>query len=560
MLICGNEEKLHCELRARTTCELVLHKSFYLTPDKLNALDTETCVSEVKHHKPHGKNAIVASSNNYEKGLQWDPSNVPETVFELDCIDTPRIGSFSGMWHIYALASVLKSEIQSVYPKLNAQIRSAYHRVAYPRESTPKTTDHDFVIMWTRVEDYSSKSSNNWWCPNHFVPCIPKDVQSKGSTLSQTKQSFEAVQPKECSASPVECHKHLESAEPMKSIILPPLNECCLQKSCPNGTHLEGIPIEKFALVTQIKPSPLPSIHGQQKITSFLTMQPMHMTTHEAVKYKPMKMNSVLPPPPSIYSMALLSEAVESQPKCLNNSLTSTCAKRVSCIPSVETITSNFITDIKANANKFEQTDLYADLSYYNDKELEGNDELSMDIQNEETDESEDDYIRMEEDMDTFADLSSPSNITEHNDNEVSSHEETTILDTVAVKECTTSCLPFPLLPEAWYEKQGKFFSANIARAQCRKDNPIKNEGELLSMDRSTISVSMQDSIAMLLESISKEKLNLKKVGYLNKCVEVGKYILENGPIVSTQDVASVYNSDSKCKKTRPSELYEILC
>ena len=122
--------------------------------------------------------------------------------------------------------------------------------------------------------------------------------------------------------------------------------------------------------------------------------------------------------------------------------------------------------------------------------------------------------------MDAFADLSSPSNTTEHNDNEVSSHEETTILDTVAVKECTTSCLPFPLLPEAWYEKQGKLFSANIARAQCRKDNPINNEGELLSMDRSTISVSMQDSIAMLLESISKEKLNLKTVGYLNKCVE----------------------------------------
>ena len=102
------------------------------------------------------------------------------------------------------------------------------------------------------------------------------------------------------------------------------------------------------------------------------------MTTHEAVKCKPMKMNSVLPPPPSMYSMALISQAVESQTKILKNSVTSSCAQKVSFIPSMETITSNFMTDIKASANKFEQTDLYADLSYYNDKELEGNDELSM--------------------------------------------------------------------------------------------------------------------------------------------------------------------------------------
>ena len=85
------------------------------------------------------------------------------------------------------------------------------------------------------------------------------------------------------------------------------------------------------------------------------------------------------------------------------------------------------MTDIRASANKLEQNDIYVDLLYFNDKELEGYDELSMDKQTGEIDESDEDNIRMEVDIDMFGYLSSPSNITEQNDNEVSSHEENTI-------------------------------------------------------------------------------------------------------------------------------------
>ena len=60
----GHEDS-HIEL---TVCELAVHKEFYLTSDKVSALQT----GDVEHPtgKQLGKNAIVACSQNYDQCLK----------------------------------------------------------------------------------------------------------------------------------------------------------------------------------------------------------------------------------------------------------------------------------------------------------------------------------------------------------------------------------------------------------------------------------------------------------------------------------------------------------
>jgi hypothetical protein len=96
-------------------CELAVQKEFYLTCDKVSALQT----GDVEHptRKQLGKNAIVACSQNYDQGLELaDSTKLAETVFELDCLDSTRLGTYSGMWHVYGLSSVLRAPLQSIYP------------------------------------------------------------------------------------------------------------------------------------------------------------------------------------------------------------------------------------------------------------------------------------------------------------------------------------------------------------------------------------------------------------------------------------------------------------
>ena len=58
-ILCNGGENSHLKLRAKTVCELCLHKEFYLTTDKVSALQTEDGGKQL------GKNAIVTCSQNY---------------------------------------------------------------------------------------------------------------------------------------------------------------------------------------------------------------------------------------------------------------------------------------------------------------------------------------------------------------------------------------------------------------------------------------------------------------------------------------------------------------
>ena len=175
-------------MRARTCCELVLHQDYYLTPDKLDALKWEG-QEQCKSHKQVGKNAIVASSANYENGLEMNPNDVVNTVFELDCLETSRNGQYSNMWHVHALSSVMKSSVHCIYPELNFRIRNAFHKLIVPRMHCSTPFSHDIIIMWTQAAKSDTKSPI--WIPNHFVPCIrytPDCVTKPSNALLNTQE------------------------------------------------------------------------------------------------------------------------------------------------------------------------------------------------------------------------------------------------------------------------------------------------------------------------------------------------------------------------------------
>ena len=114
-LCCGNEESFHVELRVRTLCELVINENYYLQPSITSLLDSDGI----------GQNALVATSGSYDKASCSNVNHdLARIVLRLDCLATSKNGEWSNMFHVYGLASVLKS----LYTLPNKRIRPLFHR------------------------------------------------------------------------------------------------------------------------------------------------------------------------------------------------------------------------------------------------------------------------------------------------------------------------------------------------------------------------------------------------------------------------------------------------
>ena len=91
-----------------------------------------------------------------------------KVCFQFDCCDTTKLGTYSNLWHMHGLASVLKQPVQSIYPDINPYIRQFYHKMLIPRGAENVPHEIPYVIMWTRAISLPFDAS---WTPNHFVPC-----------------------------------------------------------------------------------------------------------------------------------------------------------------------------------------------------------------------------------------------------------------------------------------------------------------------------------------------------------------------------------------------------
>ena len=124
-MLCIVDESLHIELRSRVTCELVLHFTHYLKEEVISAYDPLINTSSKSI-----RNTLVVTSPSFS--LATPDKCLAEEVFQMECLETPIIGSFSAMWHVHALASVLKRQVLSIYPDFNHRIQPAYNKLIYP--------------------------------------------------------------------------------------------------------------------------------------------------------------------------------------------------------------------------------------------------------------------------------------------------------------------------------------------------------------------------------------------------------------------------------------------
>lgn len=144
-------------IRLHIVHELVLHSIYYLHEENLLKGYTE------KTSKDELVKAFAMYSEKFIPGRPFNVQNIylQETLGLLD----PK--SYMGIWQIFALSSVLRMKIFSVYLLLgNPSVRKHLHRIIVPRVES--TTDVGY-IMWTSTR---SKSCYNW-LPNHFVPLLP---------------------------------------------------------------------------------------------------------------------------------------------------------------------------------------------------------------------------------------------------------------------------------------------------------------------------------------------------------------------------------------------------
>ncbi|XP_028997231.1 vertnin [Betta splendens] len=159
LLLVGNTG-LSLELQVRTVVEMVLWKRYYLS----GMIDSKMMLQAVR---------FSLSAEESEDMLNL-PAAVLQAIFDADVKASCFPGSYANMWHVYALASVLQSNIYSIYPMFNLKIRPYFNRVirprTWPKESEPVTLH----IMWS-----GELQSESLFRPNYFVAL----VQTSGLTF-----------------------------------------------------------------------------------------------------------------------------------------------------------------------------------------------------------------------------------------------------------------------------------------------------------------------------------------------------------------------------------------
>ncbi|XP_008847967.1 vertnin [Nannospalax galili] len=131
MLLWG-DAGLSLELRARTVVEMLLHRHYYLQ----GMIDSKVMLQAVRYSLCSEESPEMTSLS----------SATLEAIFDADVKATCFPTSFSNVWHLYALASVLQRNIYSIYPMRNIKIRPYFNRVIRPRRCNhvPSTLH----IMW----------------------------------------------------------------------------------------------------------------------------------------------------------------------------------------------------------------------------------------------------------------------------------------------------------------------------------------------------------------------------------------------------------------------------
>ena len=113
-IICGNENR-HVELRVRTFIELCLNRDKYLNNSYLK---------ELTGLDDYMENLLGSSFDLSSKTKGKPKSERQREGFEAGIVDNIKPGTYSTMWHIFALSNILGFPIQTLYPDVRGSLVS----------------------------------------------------------------------------------------------------------------------------------------------------------------------------------------------------------------------------------------------------------------------------------------------------------------------------------------------------------------------------------------------------------------------------------------------------
>ncbi|XP_006206129.2 vertnin [Vicugna pacos] len=176
MLLWG-DAGLSLELRARTVVEMLLHRHYYLQ----GMIDSKVMLQAVRYSLCSEESPEMTSL----------PSATLEAIFDADVKATCFPSSFSNVWHLYALASVLQRNIYSIYPMRNLKIRPYFNRVIRPRrcDHMPATLH----IMWAGQPITSHLFRHQYFAP--VVGLEEVEVESATTGLAPTPPALASLPP-----------------------------------------------------------------------------------------------------------------------------------------------------------------------------------------------------------------------------------------------------------------------------------------------------------------------------------------------------------------------------
>lgn len=169
MLLVGSTS-LSLELQVRTVVEMLLWKQYYLC----GMIDSKVMLQASRF-------SLCAEESQDMLKL---PMQVLEAIFDADIKASCFPNSFANMWHVYALASVLKCNIYSIYPMYNLKIRPYFNRLIRPRTWPKDSEPLTLHIMWS-----GELEAGSIFKPRHFVALIHASDLKIGSPGSEQRLS-----------------------------------------------------------------------------------------------------------------------------------------------------------------------------------------------------------------------------------------------------------------------------------------------------------------------------------------------------------------------------------
>ena len=123
--------------------------------------------------------------------------------------------------------------------------------------------------------------------------------------------------------------------------------------------------------------------------------------------------------------------------------------------------------------------------------------------------------------------------------------------------------LPFPNVSAEWYKHQYTLATNHVSRVRYRQANTPKldEEDSIMYVNRSQVEGTLLENIQTLIQRAKETKDESSEKRHTEALISVGKFILDHGPLVKTQDAGEVYKSKKGLVAIRNSvELYEAFC